>query len=227
MAKSKKRFDNPMRWENRNVGMRQNPSGKYVAHDDYEGLRLAYRFALMQLDRAARLVGKLKRENIGLMNEFSEFSARMQRELSGEPLMGEPVVARVINTDPSLPPALERLKAIDNVPVGIHDLVIHSETRKPHDEDLLEQLFWEFDSMRKCGHDRISFKAKLRWYANHFAGVKMVSLSEWAQFKRSCPVEATHPDCFGQWLGGNIAAERDCCRCLDQSECTAKSGGGR
>lgn len=35
-----------------------------------------------------------------------------------------------------------------------------------HDEDLLEQLYWEFDQARKCGGgERLIFKSKLRAYA--------------------------------------------------------------
>lgn len=38
-----------------------------------------------------------------------------------------------------------------------------------HDEDLIEQLFWEFDKARKVsGDERLAFKSKLRFYANHF-----------------------------------------------------------
>ena len=36
-----------------------------------------------------------------------------------------------------------------------------------HDEDLLEQLYWEFDAQRKkTGDERISFKGKMRFYAD-------------------------------------------------------------
>lgn len=36
-----------------------------------------------------------------------------------------------------------------------------------HDEDLLEQLFWEFDEQSKrSGEERLAFKSKLRFYAN-------------------------------------------------------------
>lgn len=36
-----------------------------------------------------------------------------------------------------------------------------------HDEDLLEQLYWEFDQQRKVsGDERLVFKNKLRFYAN-------------------------------------------------------------
>lgn len=35
-----------------------------------------------------------------------------------------------------------------------------------HDEDLLEQLYWEFDNQRKrSGDERFTFKAKVRLYA--------------------------------------------------------------
>lgn len=34
-----------------------------------------------------------------------------------------------------------------------------------HDEDLLEQLFWEFDAERKSGEERLRFKGFLRAYA--------------------------------------------------------------
>lgn len=40
----------------------------------------------------------------------------------------------------------------------------------PHDEDLLEQLYWDFDhESSKGGQDRLTFKAKLRHYAQHVA----------------------------------------------------------
>ena len=36
-----------------------------------------------------------------------------------------------------------------------------------HDEDLLEQLFWQFDEHRKrSGEERLTFKSKLRFYAS-------------------------------------------------------------
>lgn len=34
-----------------------------------------------------------------------------------------------------------------------------------HDEDLLEQLFWEFDAERKSGEERLRFKGFMRAYA--------------------------------------------------------------
>ena len=41
-----------------------------------------------------------------------------------------------------------------------------------HDEDLLEQLYWEFDAQRKkTGDERISFKGKMRFYADQIAPV--------------------------------------------------------
>lgn len=37
-----------------------------------------------------------------------------------------------------------------------------------HDEDLLEQLFWEFNEQSKRSREeRLTFKSKLRFYANH------------------------------------------------------------
>lgn len=40
----------------------------------------------------------------------------------------------------------------------------------PHDEDLLEQLYWDFDhESSKGGQDRLTFKSKLRFYAQHVA----------------------------------------------------------
>lgn len=39
-----------------------------------------------------------------------------------------------------------------------------------HDEDLLEQLYWDFDHERnKHGDERMKFKGKLRFYAQHVA----------------------------------------------------------
>ena len=38
-----------------------------------------------------------------------------------------------------------------------------------HDEELLEQIYWEFDDAKKSGDERLKFKSKLRWYASHFA----------------------------------------------------------
>ena len=36
-----------------------------------------------------------------------------------------------------------------------------------HNEELLEQLFWEFDDQHKrSGEERLTFKSKLRFYAN-------------------------------------------------------------
>ena len=38
-----------------------------------------------------------------------------------------------------------------------------------HDEDLLEQLYWELDSQRKkTGDERLAFKGKMRFYASEF-----------------------------------------------------------
>jgi len=38
-----------------------------------------------------------------------------------------------------------------------------------HDEDLLEKLYWEFDSQRKkTGEERLAFKVKMRFYASEF-----------------------------------------------------------
>ena len=38
-----------------------------------------------------------------------------------------------------------------------------------HDEDLLEQLYWDFDSQRKkTGEERLAFKGKMRSYASEF-----------------------------------------------------------
>ena len=38
-----------------------------------------------------------------------------------------------------------------------------------HDNELLEKLFWEFDAeSKRDGSQRLFFKDKLRWYANHF-----------------------------------------------------------
>jgi hypothetical protein len=37
-----------------------------------------------------------------------------------------------------------------------------------HDEYLLEQLYWEFDTSRKTTDERTAFKNKLRWYAEEF-----------------------------------------------------------
>lgn len=42
-----------------------------------------------------------------------------------------------------------------------------------HDEDLLEQLFWEFDEQRKrSGDERMAFKGKMRFYAKRIAGTE-------------------------------------------------------
>lgn len=39
-----------------------------------------------------------------------------------------------------------------------------------HDEDLLEQLFWEFDKeYKRSGDIRFVFKGKMRWYAQKYA----------------------------------------------------------
>ncbi len=39
-----------------------------------------------------------------------------------------------------------------------------------HDEDLLEQLFWEFDQeYKRSGDIRWVFKGKMRWYAQKYA----------------------------------------------------------
>lgn len=44
-----------------------------------------------------------------------------------------------------------------------------------HDEELLEQLYWEFDSQRnKSGDERLAFKGKLRFYAQSIAKRKPV-----------------------------------------------------
>lgn len=67
MSKSKKRFSQPQRWaaEASRSGlyacMTATPSGGYVRMSDYEELRRAYVGALVQLDRASRLVAELKR----------------------------------------------------------------------------------------------------------------------------------------------------------------------
>ena len=38
-----------------------------------------------------------------------------------------------------------------------------------HDEELIERLYWEFDSQRKTtGEERLAFKGKLRFYASEF-----------------------------------------------------------
>lgn len=50
-----------------------------------------------------------------------------------------------------------------------------------HDEELLEQLYWEFDQSRKSGDERLKFKGKLRWYASKYAETlerKIVELEE-------------------------------------------------
>ena len=38
-----------------------------------------------------------------------------------------------------------------------------------HDEDLLEQMYWEFDDQRRrTGEERLAFKGKMRSYASEF-----------------------------------------------------------
>ena len=38
-----------------------------------------------------------------------------------------------------------------------------------HDEDLLEQMYWEFDDQRRrTGEERLTFKGKMRSYASEF-----------------------------------------------------------
>lgn len=56
-----------------------------------------------------------------------------------------------------------------------------------HDEDLLEQLYWEMDTQRKkTGDERLAFKGKLRFYANaihsHPSNItKVTPVSDWYQ----------------------------------------------
>lgn len=37
-----------------------------------------------------------------------------------------------------------------------------------HDEEMVEQLYWDFDNQRKLGDERLTFKGKLRYYASEF-----------------------------------------------------------
>lgn len=63
MSKSKTRFSNPEKWKpiaSNHPTMMQDAQGTWVRIDDYQKLLLAYRGALVQLDRAAKLVSTLK-----------------------------------------------------------------------------------------------------------------------------------------------------------------------
>lgn len=51
------------------------------------------------------------------------------------------------------------------------DMIVKSWSN-PDDEELLEQLYWEFDSERKTGEERLKFKSKLRFYAFHTSKYK-------------------------------------------------------
>ena len=61
--------------------------------------------------------------------------------------------------------------------VGVHSLAGCTNTRSTipipltvkHDEDKLEELFWEFDSERQHRDERLVFKERLREYAAYLA----------------------------------------------------------
>lgn len=67
-----------------------------------------------------------------------------------------------------------------------------------HNEELLEQLFWEFDDQHKrSGEERLTFKSKLRFYANQVNSELLTDLAnlkhdlEHAQLKvAACSVVA-------------------------------------
>lgn len=62
MSKSKTRFSTPALWRPTGAGvMTQAQDGSYVRQVDYEELLQAYRFALVQLDRAAVHVATAKK----------------------------------------------------------------------------------------------------------------------------------------------------------------------
>lgn len=61
MSKSKKRFDTPKKWSAHGPGLMQEDAGGYFVYlRDYDTLLWAYKGALLQLDRAAKLVKSLK-----------------------------------------------------------------------------------------------------------------------------------------------------------------------
>ena len=65
MAKSKVRFSSPDRWRSlaEHSTMRQDADGGYVRIADYRELEQAYKFALLQLERAAKRVQGLMQAN--------------------------------------------------------------------------------------------------------------------------------------------------------------------
>lgn len=65
MAKSKVRFSSPDRWRSlaEHSAMRQDADGGYVRIADYRELEQAYKFTLLQLERAAKRVQGLMQAN--------------------------------------------------------------------------------------------------------------------------------------------------------------------
>ncbi len=60
-----------------------------------------------------------------------------------------------------------------------------------HDEERLEQLYWEFDQARKkSGEERLHFKGFMRGYASHIAATKQALAAEPAKLVRLTEDEA-------------------------------------
>jgi hypothetical protein len=85
---------------------------------------------------------------------------------------------------------------------------------EPHDEELLEQLYWQFDARRKSSDERTAFKSNLRWYANKFlqqkADIPLEPTTEMieagAQRLVSFEENSTWPD---SWTPLQVAAARN------------------
>lgn len=79
-----------------------------------------------------------------------------------------PIASRVGIKSPNKPIEIDVYDLCQHCAKYIKPEITKNSIIEPHNEELLEQLYWEWDSERQKGNERISFKGKLRWYAEKF-----------------------------------------------------------